>query len=315
MADLGTLVGSSLPRQKIPVFLLKTESTPSDAYREVFSTPSDDGLGFEPSFVPVLEHRFEDEGLRQVGNLLRGGQIGAAADSSYGGLVFTSQRAVDAFAKVVAEGQQADPSWPRLQNVPIYSVGPATCRALKAVPQQPPLGVFGEHAGNGANLASFILEHYADWYRHRPAKPPLLFLVGEQRRDIIPTTLMSPDLPAERRIQVDEVVVYSTGVMTSFADDFGRMLAATEDRRRRWVVVFSPTGCDHMLAALDMLDKTTGQAKMRRDGNGTSIATIGPTTRSFLLTTFGLEPDVCSEQPTPDGLKAGIAGVIHEEGD
>lgn len=159
-------------------------------------------------------------------------------------------------------------------------------------------------------MASFILDHYGNWYRDRPAKPPLLFLVGEQRRDIIPATLMSDDLPGEQRIRVDEVVVYSTGVMSSFADDFGRRLAATEDRRCRWVAVFSPTGCDSMLAGLDMLDRGTGKAKVRREGGRTSIATIGPTTRSFLLKAFGLEPDVCSEQPTPEALRAGIVAAI-----
>ncbi len=64
-------------------------------------------------------------------------------------------------------------------------------------------------------VAQFILQHYTEWYRDRPIKPPLLFIVGEQRRDIILNTLMDANLPTESRIQVDEVVVYGTGVMES----------------------------------------------------------------------------------------------------
>jgi len=54
--------------------------------------------------------------------------------------------------------------------------------------------------------------------------PPLLFLVGEQRRDIIPKTLTSPSLPPDRLIQVDELVVYETGVMESFPTDLDRAI-------------------------------------------------------------------------------------------
>ena len=64
--------------------------------------------------------------------------------------------------------------------------------------------------GNGEALAHYMLDHYGQWYRDRKVKPPLLFLVGEQRRDIIPKTLMDPALADDRRIQVDELVVYGT---------------------------------------------------------------------------------------------------------
>ncbi|KAI1371004.1 tetrapyrrole biosynthesis, uroporphyrinogen III synthase [Hypoxylon crocopeplum] len=299
----------TLDSTKTPVLLLKTKSTPTDAYEDLFSTPRD-GFDFEPVFVPVLQHRFEDDGMRQFEKLLLERQITKSSDGAYGGLIFTSQRAVEAFAKLVEDGR-GDENWPHLQDIPIYSVGPATTRALKAIPQTPPLQIFGEHTGNGDALAQFILEHYGEWYKDRSIKPPLLFLVGEQRRDIIPKTLMDMNLPDNQRIVVTEIVVYGTGVMESFAQDFADVLQKTSDRLSRWVVVFSPTGCDSMLKGLGMLDDETGKVvKRSQEEQTTFIATIGPTTRNYLKRIFDYEPDVCSEKPSPEGVWQGITDFM-----
>ncbi len=184
--------------------------------------------------------------------------------------------------------------------MPVYSVGPATTRALKAVPQVPPLQVFGEHTGVGEKLAPFILEHYGEWYKDSESKPPLLFLVGEKRRDIIPKVLTAAGW------RVDEVVVYGTGELGSFKRDFTRRLQDTADQPRRWVVVFSPSGCDSMLSAMGALDESTGKAKPKGLDQNTFVATIGPTTRDHLTKKFGYEPEVCAEQPTPEGVWQGI---------
>lgn len=198
--------------------------------------------------------------------------------------------------------------------MPVYSVGPATTRALSAVPQSPALCIHGSHTGNGEALASFILDHYQSIYPSRDPKPPLLFLVGEQRRDIIPKTLMNPSLPENRRVEVEEVPVYGTGVMESFPEDFARVLDSTKMAAQRWVVVFSPTGCEAMLNGLGLLDTAAGKVKEgvngTRNGRSTFVATIGPTTQDFLRRTFGFEPDVCAEKPTPEGVREGIARFI-----
>ena len=88
--------------EKVPVLLLKTISTPTDAYEDIFSTPRD-SFNFEPTFVPVLQHRFKDDGMQQFEKSLRERRISKGLDSAYGGLIFTSQRAVEAFAKLVDE--------------------------------------------------------------------------------------------------------------------------------------------------------------------------------------------------------------------
>ena len=179
---------------------------------------------------------------------------------------------------------------------------------MKAIPQFPPLRIFGEHTGNGEALARYMLEHYGEWYKERATNPPLLFLVGEQRRDIIPKTLMDDTLPADTRIDVTETVVYGTGEMESFPKDFEVTLSRIRDRPRKWVVVFSPTGCDSMLRGLRFsLDEKTTKAARGPSQRSTYIATIGPTTRDYLINTFGFEPDVSAEKPSPDGILEAIA--------
>ncbi|KAF4453562.1 uroporphyrinogen-III synthase [Fusarium austroafricanum] len=94
---------------KIPVLLLKTRSSPGDSYEDLFSESHANGLGFAPQFVPVLLHQFHDEGMKEVAALLRNRRIGNQEHHEYGGLIFTSQRAVEAFVKLVEEGKAGVP--------------------------------------------------------------------------------------------------------------------------------------------------------------------------------------------------------------
>ena len=47
----------------------------------------------------------------------------------------------------------------------------------------------------------------------------------------------------------------------------------------------------------------------------TYIATIGPTTRDYLQRTFGYEPDVCAETPSPEGVWKGITRFMASKAD
>ncbi|KAL1999247.1 hypothetical protein VTN02DRAFT_4820 [Thermoascus thermophilus] len=190
-----------------------------------------------------------------------------------------------------------------------------------------------------------ILEHYNGLYHRRStsttgektddsSKPPLLFLVGEQRRDVIPKTLMSECLSVRDRIRVDELVVYETGVMASFEDDFRAAVAAgkgyldvvaagaaaddddDDEEKVMWTVVFSPTGCDAMLRVLNSQLSSSGSGsgeqeeedkeKKKKKKKKWFIATIGPTTRDHLRSKYGVEADVCAEKPSPEGVGEGI---------
>lgn len=316
---------NGLKLDQVPVYLLKTESAPSDSYEEYLNN-LDHGR-YKPIFVPVLEHLFRDDTLRKLKlsaerYAFAGGSEATARQNAtnnpakrYGGIIFTSQRAVDAFGTVVAK---LDPSKKEAlfdKDMPLYVVGPATAKGVRALGL--PCPVLGEETGNGDALAKFILDHHNGLSDNITAlngrKLPLLFLVGEQRRDIIPKTLQSEDLPETQQIPVTELVVYETGEMTTFEEDFTNLLQQSKKAKikEQWVVVFSPQGCEAMLMALGWLDEKTGKYSAGRreimsGSMATRIATIGPTTRDFLLEQFGFQPDVCAAKPSPEGVAEGI---------
>lgn len=155
----------------------------------------------------------------------------------------------------------------------------------------------------------------------KPTKPklPLLFLTGKQHRDVIPKTLMSESLPETERIPVHELVVYGTAVMGGFEECFreavegflegGVGVGAVDKNEVMWVVIFSPTGCDAVLRVLGLgLGSGAGGASSSGGENNRRIhiATIGPTTRDHLRKKYGVEPDVCAEKPSYDGVGKGI---------
>lgn len=107
-----------------PILLLKTKSTPHDGYEEYFSTN-----GYTPQFIPVLEHRFHTKNLATVRQLFASGAFNTyttpitnndndndndaqevngsnARSKKYGGMIFTSQRAVEAFAKMIEDDRR-----------------------------------------------------------------------------------------------------------------------------------------------------------------------------------------------------------------
>ncbi|KAF4589350.1 Uroporphyrinogen-III synthase [Ophiocordyceps camponoti-floridani] len=295
---------SSAPTN-VPIILLKTPSSPRDPYQELLVSS-----GYAPQFVPVLCHRPSAEAAARLEALLRGRNIGTGPGCAFGGLILTSQRAVEALAAVVEAGREdGGADWPHLRDVPVYAVGPATARALRELAPMRVMG--GEECGNGEALARFILDNY-----HRldgldaDHRPPLLFLVGEQRRDVIPRTLMDSSLPSSEQINVTEEVVYITTVMPSLARALDDALRRTADAPVRWVVVFSPSGCDSLLRSLGWLDQASSD---RSRHENTCIATIGPTTRAHLVDTFGFEPHVCAATPSPEGVRQAVEDYMRQQ--
>lgn len=302
---------------RIPVLLLKTKSTPGDGYEDYFK--SLDSGKYEPTFVPVLEHRFRQDHLQEIRDLFTNGEFGLSQNANgtmpkYGGIIFTSQRAVEAFSQVIEWArQQPGLLSDKFSEIPFYVVGPATARSLRSLKLDCPIA--GDESGNGEALAHFMLDHYNEIWKSRQhsTKPSLLFLVGEQRRDIIPKMLQSEDLKDDRRIGVDELVVYETGEMLSFRSQFSE-LWHKNSKKLQWVVVFSPTGCKAMLQVLELLDPDTGRFKEKLAGQRRPyIATIGPTTRDYLKREFGFEPDACAEKPSPEGVGAGMAAFMAKQ--
>ncbi|KAJ4347003.1 uroporphyrinogen-III synthase [Didymosphaeria variabile] len=306
-------------QEKIPLLLLKTKSTPTDAYDEYF-TALDDGK-YEPVFVPVLEHSFKQDALNQVQQHIEKGDFAGVHPGGrpkYGAIIFTSQRAVEAFAQIVENVRNRKDSHlleallPK--HMPLYVVGPATARSLKSINLHCP--IVGEETGNGQALAKFILDHYNELYEGDD-KPHVLFLVGEKRRDVIPKTLQSPDLPTGQRLVVQELEIYETGEMQSFKSNFTSIWQnnAVLGKMRQWVVVFSPTGCQAMLESLGLLSpgpgKSTASSATPRD---VSIVTIGPTTRDYLIEEFGFTPEVCAPRPSAEGIAEGMQSFLSRSG-
>jgi hypothetical protein len=86
-----------------PILLLKTRSSPNDGYDEFFTANN-----YTPTFVPVLEHRFNAKNLSHVRSLFTTGAFNASDNTNptgpkYGGMIFTSQRAVEGFANMISQ--------------------------------------------------------------------------------------------------------------------------------------------------------------------------------------------------------------------
>lgn len=102
---------------KTPILLLKTKSAPQDGYEDFLTANN-----YTPIFIPVLEHRFHTTNLARVRELFASGAFNPATGDNdtgsggsggsiepdkngrkYGGMIFTSQRAVEAFVKMIDE--------------------------------------------------------------------------------------------------------------------------------------------------------------------------------------------------------------------
>ena len=182
------------------VLLLRSGSGP-DRYEEAFAA-----AGYETTTVPVLAFTFvHQDALRR--RLER--------PHSYGGLVLTSPRAVEALADVLQWLPSETAAW---HTRPAFAVGPATAAELRAIGFEPE----GEDSGSAALLA----DHVAD----RSLAAPLLFLCGSRRRDALPDGLGAAG------IRFDELCVYETHLRDP--------LDLTAVPAPRWAVFFSPSGVE-----------------------------------------------------------------------
>ncbi|RPA94147.1 tetrapyrrole biosynthesis, uroporphyrinogen III synthase [Choiromyces venosus 120613-1] len=278
--------------KNIPILFLKTRSQPHEQYHEYFTSNPLDNAVFKPLFIPVLKHHHINLDTLKIHLTTK---FDPADPNSYGGLVITSQRTVEALSSVI-------PTLPptTLQNLfantKVWVVGPATGSALTGLGFTAS-NVLGQDSDNGETLAELILESYES----RPK--PLLFLAGETRRDIIPKTLSTA--PGERHIAVDTLTVYETIVDEGFETAFGKAIEETGNATR-WIVLFSPAGAD---IAVGVLTK-----HLASSSSGSYLAVIGPTTGKHLVDKLSRRPDVVAEKPTPQWLWEGIRAFTQRDG-
>lgn len=322
--------------EPIPILLLKSPSPnpTTDPYTTHLTTPSSHTHTYTPHFVPVLSHSLLPDDLIKLilAHLDSKAADGGSKPFQYGALIFTSQRAVAAFASALKA-----PPIQRLKDrlsqleVRFYTVGPATASSLRPIVDDllPRCGKYaGESAGNGEALARLMLGmdsgegegegKYDVRAEDGKGKKPVLFLTGEKRRDVIPRMLMSPNLPDDERLQVDEMVVYKTRELEEFEFHFTQVLNHTKPDGQgqgvRWVVVFSPTAGKGMLKALGWLDEGSKTARKDLGKTKAFVACIGPTTREYLEKEFGFVADVVAEKPSPQSIKDGIERFMKRKG-
>ena len=180
----------------------------------------------------------------------------------------------------------------------VYTVGPATALALAKLHFST---ILGADTGNGTALATMIVQTckrekplFTEISATQKVVPdlPLLFLVGDKRRDIIPKRLSEENIPLE------ELLVYETTVASTFEEELDQVLNDDQDGEVEWIVFFSPSGAEIALE------------KMKKIPHRIKVATIGPTTEEYLRTEWNLTPDVVSAKPEPNSMVLGILNCL-----
>ncbi|ORY86312.1 hypothetical protein BCR37DRAFT_341890, partial [Protomyces lactucae-debilis] len=241
------------------VILLKTRSTPSDPYEHIFEENK-----MQPYFVPVLDHA--------MCNLDELRHLCTQSSETFSGLIVTSQRSVEALGEILHQLSTEDKQ--RLLAQEVYTVGPATHRAIANLGFSQ---ILGSESGNGDALADFILARS----QQADVSKPLLFLVGDKRRDIITRRMESAARPLQ------ELIVYKTIENADFPQAFANAIKAIQCAQQSLtsLVFFSPAGAHVALAHL------------KDNHDVTRIACIGPTTERYLVDEWACQNVIVAAKP------------------
>ncbi|XP_078499644.1 uroporphyrinogen-III synthase isoform X2 [Lissotriton helveticus] len=162
--------------------------------------------GFEATLIPVLS--FEFVSLRSLFEKI-------THPEDYGGLIFTSPRAVEAVKLCLAENDKNEVS------------------VIGLIPQ-------GEESGNAEKLAAFICS------RESPdSSSPLLFPCGAIKREVLPKILR------EKSISMESLVVYQTAQHPAIKESLGSYFVQAGIPSS--VTFFSPSGVKFCLGHIQAL--------------------------------------------------------------
>ncbi|MEL7362325.1 MAG: uroporphyrinogen-III synthase [Bacteroidota bacterium] len=239
------------------VLLLRSrDEHPPDRYEAALSA-----IGLVATTRPLLRFHFVNQNLIDAAMQERG-------KSAW---VFTSPRAVKAFALVSERnGCRAGP------ETLAYAVGDTTRKAAARLGFQ----VVGAESGNAAALADLIVQHSAG-----QGKPPLVFLCGDRRLEVLPKRLRAAGLA------LHEITAYRTEARPPD-------IAPGDFNAAAW---FSPSGVTAVFAE-------ASPAELAR-WNSLKHAAIGPTTAAALAA-VGVPPHVTAAAPTPAALAAAMASLF-----
>ncbi|KFQ92024.1 Uroporphyrinogen-III synthase, partial [Nipponia nippon] len=236
--------------------------------------------GIEATLIPVLA--FEFISLESLFEKL-------SHPECYGGLVFTSPRALEAI-KICLKENSKNEAWskslkPRWNTKPAYVVGKATASLVEEIGLIPE----GEKSGNAEKLAEYICS------REKPNSSALLFPCGALKREVLPTVLREKGIPLEC------LTVYQTtqhaDLQESLSSYFSQQVL---DADVIWEFL-SPSGVKF---CLQHIQKLSGDFI-----NHIKFAAIGPTTAEA-LEAAGIPVSCTAESPTAQDLAAGIQKAL-----
>ncbi|KAG8008623.1 Uroporphyrinogen-III synthase [Nibea albiflora] len=246
------------------VLLLKEprdgESGPDPYIKELAS------YGHKATLIPVLTFKFVS--LNTLSDTL-------FRPEKYGGLVFTSPRAVDA-VKMCLEDEKIRKEWDNIvkdkwNTKSVYVVGKTTAALVRNLGLNP----LGEDTGTAEVLSRVIIE------RRDTNIPPLFFPCGSIKREVLPTALRDNGVPLET------LTVYQTVEHPDLEKNLKNYF--TEQGTPASIAFFSPSGVKF---CLEVVQRLSGQQLSQ-----IKFGAIGPTTETTMAAE-GLRVSCVAEKPT-----------------
>ena len=203
----------------------------------------------------------------------------------------------------------------RWSTVPFYVVGQATASALKGLENLYAgigfcrLDIRGASSGTAEQLAHFILNDPTS------RSGQLLYLTGDKNRDTLPNILSGGG------IELHPLRVYETQGSSTFEQELlvalesfpkGEcvsflspciMLTILSDFSAWWIVYFAPSAAEFVTP---ILRRHFDFSMSEENGRKMKIASIGPTTATFLREGLELQVDAVASKPTPEELVSSI---------
>ncbi|KAK7135157.1 hypothetical protein R3I93_018307 [Phoxinus phoxinus] len=231
--------------------------------------------GHTAALIPVLSFTFVS--LNELSERL-------FQPERFGGLIFTSPRAVEAVKTCLDSHTH---KWAAVKDEwnakPVYVVGKATASLVADLGLCP----LGEETGTADSLSLLILQ------RENRETLPLFFPCGSIKREVLPTALR------HNRVPLETLSVYQTSehpdLQKNITDYF------TQQGVPASVAFFSPSG---VTFCLDLLKRLSGSQLEQ-----IKFAAIGPTTADA-LESHGLTVRCCAEKPTAKHLATAITQAL-----
>ncbi|CAI2189759.1 2521_t:CDS:2 [Funneliformis geosporum] len=224
------------------ILLLKEKTIQTDSNIDVYEQKFNELGEYTILYLPVLEHSLVN--INELTNILKNG-----IDNQYGGVIATSQRAVEglkvAWDQILSSGERIDvlEKW---KKIPYFVVGKSTAKAVREMFEINSLGA--DESGNSESLADYIIEYFNSIRGKGPhnQRLKLLFLVGDKRREELPNKL------SKSGISLKELRIYETKPNSSFSTELDKISKFLVEKKKtiNWITFFSPSGVDNSLELL-----------------------------------------------------------------